>query len=189
MVDLPDCLAPGLLVSMPHLLDPNFRKTVVLMTAHDPEDGAMGFIANRPLPATVQDVLEGLDIAWHGDAREPVWSGGPVLPRSGWVLFGDDGGRDLDETQEVLPGLYLTASLDHLRELAQAPPERFRLLLGHSGWSGGQLESELSQGAWLTLPAVADELFEGDPEEAWSAAFRKVGIDPGSIVMPSPGIQ
>jgi putative transcriptional regulator len=181
-----DTIAPGLLLAMPQLVDPNFRRTVVLVTAHSP-DGAMGFVVNRALPVSMESVLEGLDLAWKGNSAQPVFQGGPVMPQSGWVLF-EQPERRIEDAQEVVPGLWLTASIESLRRLALAPPRRMRLLLGYAGWGGGQLESELTDGTWLLVPPTADLLFEADDEAMWEAGYRALGVDPSSV-FPSSGVQ
>jgi putative transcriptional regulator len=182
-----DRLAPGMLLAMPQLLDPNFRRTVILLSAHD-EDGSMGLVVNRPLGATVKEVLEGLGIPWNGAADTPTWGGGPVMPRTGWVLFEPEGGVVPGEVAEIAPGLCLSASIDTLRALARKPPRRFRLILGYSGWGGGQLEGELVEGAWMVSPVDVELVWEAAPDRAWAQAFRRLGIEPASIV-PSDGVQ
>jgi putative transcriptional regulator len=187
MFDVPEVIAPGFLLAMPQLRDPNFRRTVVFMSAHG-EEGAMGFVVNRVLPATVREVLEGLGIPWSGPDDVPVWGGGPVMPQSGWLLFENESPRVPGEAKEVLPGLWLSASIDTLRALAKKPPRRFRLLLGYSGWGAGQLENELAEGAWMLAPPDPDLIFDAPPDTAWSDAFRSLGIEPTRIV-PGGGIQ
>ena len=187
MIEAPSLLAPGFLVALPQLTDPNFRRSVILLTSHA-DDGAMGFVVNRPIPATVAEVLEGLDLPWMGASDEPVWSGGPVGQQSGFVLYGGAPADDDAAAEEVVPGLWLSASLDTLRSLGLRPPSRFRLLLGYAGWSPGQLESEVLEGAWMVLPPDPGLLFDTPHEQMWDAAFRRLGIDPFSIV-PGTGVQ
>ena len=182
-----ETLAPGILLAMPQLLDPNFRRTVVLITGHG-ADGTMGFVVNRRISATVEEVLEGLDIPWKGASGFPVWQGGPVMPQTGWVLFEAPAGSRFDDAGEVLSGLFMTASLDALRRLAAEPPARFRLLLGYSGWGSQQIERELAEGSWFYIPATMGLVFGTPPEEMWERAFRGLGVDPASIV-PGEGVQ
>jgi putative transcriptional regulator len=183
-----DALAPGFLISLPQLQDPNFRRSVVLMTGHG-EGGAQGFVVNRVLPATVPEVLAGLDVTWNGSEGEPVWGGGPVAPQSGWVLFegGPGGALDVD-AEEVFPGVHLSSSLETLRLLGQCPPRFFRLLLGYSGWGEGQLEAEIMEGSWTTIPADRDLLFRTDAEEMWGRAYQHLGIDP-TFIVPANGVN
>ena len=81
-------LAPTFLVAMPQLLDPNFRRTVVLLVHHD-EEGTFGIVLNRSTELTAPSLCATLDIAWHGTQAEPIGWGGPVQPQTGWVLFED----------------------------------------------------------------------------------------------------
>lgn len=182
-----DRIAPGLLLAMPSLLGGEFRRAVVLMTSHE-QEGAMGFIVNRPLAATMSQVLEDLDVAWMGDADAPVWAGGPVKPESGWILFSGKAREEIDGAVEVLPGLFLSASVELLGDLAAKPPRRFRLYLGHAGWGPGQLESEFIDGSWLLAPASVSFVFDTPPEQMWEAAFRQEGLDP-SVIVPDQGVQ
>ena len=78
-------IAPGLLVAMPQLEDPNFARSVVLMIRHS-EEGSFGIIANRPSEISLQQVLESLDLNWNGSPDAVVWSGGPVEPDTGFLL-------------------------------------------------------------------------------------------------------
>lgn len=188
MLEVPTRLAPGLLLALPQLRDPNFRRSVIVLTSHA-DDGAMGFVVNRPLPAAVPEVLDGLNVPWTGDPAEPVWAGGPVSQQSGFVLYDRPaGGEDDPQAEEVVPGLWLSASLDTLKRLGEQPPGHFRLMLGYAGWSPGQLESEVLDGSWISAPLDPGFLFSTPAEELWTRSFRRLGIDPASIV-PSDGVQ
>ena len=182
-----DSIAPGLLLAMPQLADPNFHHAVVLMTAHG-ADGAMGFVVNRQLPAPMKEVLEELDITWGGHVDDTAWLGGPVMQESGWILYDDDKGDTPDDAAELMPGVKITASIEALRRMAGRPPARFRLLLGHAGWEAGQLEREIVEGAWMLVPASPELIFETPAEDMWETAYRSLGVDPGSIV-PGGGVQ
>ena len=141
-------VAPGLLLSMPHLLDPNFTRAVVLMVEHN-DQGSFGLIINPPSNVAVAELLEQLDIDWQGRADDVVWSGGPVTPSTGWVLHQplpegfeippDDEDDDGAATIEVSPGISLSTSPALLKALSVDPPQRLRFLLGYAGWGPGQL--------------------------------------------------
>jgi putative transcriptional regulator len=182
-----DRIAPGLLLAMPSLLGDTFKRSVILMTAHEPE-GSMGFIVNRPLEATVEEVLEDLDIPWMGDSEATVWTGGPLKPESGWMLFSGKSSQEIEGAAEVLPGLYMSASVELLRDLAAKPPRRFRLYLGHAGWGPGQIEAELIEGSWMLAPAQASFVFDTPPDHQWETAFRQLGLDP-AVIIPDQGVQ
>ncbi|NQT11500.1 MAG: YqgE/AlgH family protein, partial [Planctomycetes bacterium] len=75
---------------------------------------------------------------------------------------------------EILPGLYFAAQRDHLEEILGQADRPFRIFVGHSGWGGGQLESELEEGAWFTTPATVDQVF-GDDDGLWRAVTQHIG--------------
>jgi putative transcriptional regulator len=179
-------IAPGLLVAMPQLEDPNFERSVVLMVEHS-DEGSWGLIMNRPSTIAVSDILSSLGISWAGDPEAVVWSGGPVQPRTGWLVHRPVPGGD-EETLEVTPGISLTTSPDRLRVLAMEPPQQVRFLMGYSGWGSGQLETELASGAWVNAEATPDLIFETPADEMWETTLRSLGIDPVTLV-PARGVH
>jgi putative transcriptional regulator len=181
-------LAPGLLLAMPQLVDPNFTRAVVLMVEHN-DQGSFGLRVNQPIEVTAEELLESMGIDWNGDPDMLVWSGGPVQPNSGWILHDPD---DLtpasaepmssEGTVLICPGVALSSSPDALRELASVPPDNLRLILGYSGWGPGQLASEMARGSWLHADADAELIFATPSEEMWEKALRSLGIDPEAII-------
>ncbi|MCP4443973.1 MAG: YqgE/AlgH family protein [Myxococcales bacterium] len=191
-------LAPGLLLSMPQLSDPNFTRAVVLMLEHD-EEGSFGLIVNQESELTVAELLKELDTEWTGAADESVWSGGPVMPGSGWMLhngsehLGPSSAtlRDaLDETGtlKVADGLFMSTSVGNIRILSQNPADRMRLILGYSGWSTGQLASEMAAGSWLHCDIDIDILFDCPARDMWERCLQSMGLSPETIVQ-SRGIH
>jgi putative transcriptional regulator len=175
-------LAPTFLVAMPQLLDPNFRRTVVLLIHHD-EEGTFGIVLNRDTEITAPSLCATLDIAWHGAAEEPIGWGGPVQPQTGWVLFDDEADFAYgDDVKQVDRGVRFAGSLDVLRRIAVAPPQRLRLLLGYAGWGPGQLESELAEGAWLLAPVSREVVFDVDTSRMWEHVLRSMGIEPATLI-------
>lgn len=182
---------------MPQVLDPFFHKSVVLLIQHDDKEGSFGFIVNRPTGIRVTEILKGMEVGWSGRDDALAYFGGPVQPQTGTVLFQpepgietespDDSeaeGSDLVESvSEVVPGLSITQHVGDLAQLAETPPDRFRLFLGYAGWGAGQLVEEILRNDWLTAPVSSDLVFAADPEGVWAAAVRSVGVDPA--VLPS----
>ncbi|HZQ81104.1 MAG TPA: YqgE/AlgH family protein [Gaiellaceae bacterium] len=156
-----------LLVSSPSLLDPNFRKTVVLIAHHD-EDGAMGLVLSHPSDVAANDVVPVLDGLPGADDR--VYVGGPVQPEAFMVLAEFE-----DVAQAAAP------IMDRLGFMpADAEPEdlairRLRLFAGYSGWGEGQLEAELEEDSWIIVDAVADDAFANDPDELWRTVLHRKG--------------
>ena len=173
-------LAPTLLLAMPQMEDPNFRRTVVLLCRHESE-GAMGLVVNRPTETLVSSVIDLKPPLQHDSGLE-IWVGGPVEPERGWLLLGFDPGTP--DAVTVADGIYLSASPEVLRAVLEqegsgVQPSRF--LLGYAGWGGGQLEAELAASAWLTVEASRRLIFGTDPEQMWETAIRSLGIDPYSL--------
>ena len=177
-------LAPGLLVSMPQLMDPNFTRAVVLMIEHN-EQGSFGLIVNDPTDLATAPLLDSMSIQWNGSRDAVIWTGGPVQPTSGWILHKPINGFDAgnETTISLLPGISLSTSEESLRSIASAPPEQVRVILGYAGWGPGQLALEMAQGSWLHAEANPDIVFDTDASEMWEKALRATGITPESVVV------
>ena len=163
-----DSLRGHLLIASPALSDPNFRRTVVLVTEHN-EDGAAGLVLNRP--SLVQVAAAVPDLESLVDEAEQVWVGGPVQPEAVLVL-----GEFLDPDDaavQVFESLGFP-SLDEPEEIVPATTRR-RVFAGYAGWGAGQLEEELANEDWILEPALADDAFTHEPDELWRAALRRKG--------------
>src|SRR5690606_18696624 len=173
----PTSLANQLLVALPSLADPNFARSVALICQYD-EDGAMGVVVNRASEFTLGDVFEQMGIETDDDAlaAQPVLAGGPVHAERGFVLH--DGEKEWDSSLVIGEGLYVTTSRDVLEAMARGEgPARSTVALGCAGWGAGQLEYELTENSWLTVPADAELLFATPLEARWQAAAGRIGVD------------
>ncbi len=173
-------LAPALLVAMPQLQDPNFRRAVVLLVEHD-EDGTFGLVVNRPLDLRVGALCESLAMRWNGEPSRRVGWGGPVRPDHGWVLAGDDEVESL-ELRPVADGIQVSSSPEVLRSLAEEAPQRFGIFLGYAGWGPGQLGREIAQGSWIVAPVSSRFVFDTACDDVWERVLRSLGIDPATLV-------
>jgi len=165
------------LLAMPAMSDPRFERAVIYMCAHN-EDGAMGIVINKPLDSIgFRELLGELDIQTSPDIRDvPVHFGGPVENQRGFVLHSKDYSHT--ETLLVDETIGLTATVKILRDMASGDgPVRSILALGYAGWGPGQLESEIQQNAWLTVPASDELLFDAANNEKWERAFNSIGVD------------
>lgn len=165
------------LIAMPGLADPNFSRTVTYICEHNAQ-GAMGIVVNRPINLHLGEMLDQLQIpASSVDARElPIYLGGPVQTDRGFVLHSGD--RVWDSTLRITPHVSVTTSKDILEAIAQGHGPAYALIaLGYAGWSGGQLEDEISANAWLSGPASDEILFLTPAEQRWHAAARLLGVD------------
>jgi putative transcriptional regulator len=159
-----DSLQGQLLISSPLLHDPNFRRTVVLMTHHD-EEGAMGLVLSRPSEIRVADAVPELaDL--HGD--ELVYVGGPVQPEAVVVLVEH-------ESEPELPIVGNIAFMQADADLDELDSVRARVFAGYSGWGPGQLEGELDESSWIVVPAEPDDAFAPDPDELWRTVLHRKG--------------
>ncbi len=157
-----------LLVASPGLLDPNFRRAVVLITEHN-DEGAAGLVLNRPSPAPVAEIVPQLEpLVENG---EQVWVGGPVQPNGVLVL-----GEFLDPEDAAVPlfGSLGFPALDEPEEVA-ARTIRRRVFAGYAGWGAGQLEDELGRDDWILEPSSPDDAFTEAPEELWADVLRRKG--------------
>jgi putative transcriptional regulator len=158
-----------LLVAGPALLDPNFRRTVVLLGEHG-EDGAMGVVLNRVSDVSVEDAVP--PIAGLADEGAFVHLGGPVQPQAIVVLADfvepHRAGALVLETIGFLPGdVEDGADLGELRNV--------RVFAGYAGWAPGQLEEELEEQSWVVLPARGSDVFTTAPETLWTDVLRRNG--------------
>ena len=163
-----DTLQGSLLIASPSLIDPNFWRTVVLVTEHSGE-GAAGLVINRPSPSPVSELVPQLEPLV--DDGEQVWVGGPVQPNSVLVL-----GEfvDVDEAAVPLFGSLGFPALDDPDDVVPITTRR-RVFAGYAGWEAGQLESELERDDWIVEPALADDAFTETPEELWADVLRRKG--------------
>ncbi|MCB1734712.1 MAG: YqgE/AlgH family protein [Gammaproteobacteria bacterium] len=165
------------LIAMPALSDPNFSRTVTYLCEHN-EDGAMGLVINRPLEITLDEIFKHMGI---GDAdpvvaAAPIYLGGPVQPDRGFVLHTPIGAWE--STLRVTDDIGVTTSQDVLKAMAEGKgPEHALVALGYAGWGTGQLEAEIIDNAWLSVPAESDIIFHLPSEQRWRAAAASLGID------------
>ncbi len=174
-----------LLVAMPGMEDTRFARSVIYLCAHS-EDGAMGIIINQAaVTVNFPQLLVQLEvIEKNAVTRLPnkagaiqVLKGGPVEAGRGFVLHSDDFYID-NSTLPIDDGISLTATIDILRAIADGDgPDRAVLALGYAGWSAGQLEDEIQQNGWLTIPAQQSLIFDTALESKYERAIRLLGID------------
>jgi putative transcriptional regulator len=172
-----DPKAGRLLVATPLLGDPNFKRAVILVVEHEEVQGTLGVVLNRPTEIGVGQVLE----QWTELASEPsvVFRGGPVAPNSALALAmipgpgqeEPDGWRPLDGAP-ALARLGLL-DLDTPPRLLGAAITSLRVYAGYAGWSPGQLESEIGEGAWYVLSAQPGDVFAADPSQLWRQVLRR----------------
>jgi len=183
-------LAPGLLlVASPELVDPPFRRTVVLLLAHG-DEGSVGVVLNRPSETSVQTVLP----AWERWVTRPraMYYGGPVATSSALCVGVRRAGSSQplgsmqDEIDALLdpvgPPLARVSGELVLVDL-EAEPQRtvealrgVRIYAGHAGWSPGQLDAEITQGSWYVLASDSDDILIDAGVDLWFRVLRRQGL-------------
>jgi len=174
------------LIAMPGLEDETFARSVIYMCEHSPR-GAMGLIINKPADISMRHLFDKVDLPLRREdlVQNPVSHGGPVQTERGFVLHDpirmdkpqEDGGSIYASTLTVPGGLEMTTSRDVLEALSSgAGPRRVLVTLGYSSWGEGQLESELAENTWLTVPASADVIFDVPMAERYDRALDLLGL-------------
>jgi putative transcriptional regulator len=174
-MESPDGLSGRLLVAQPHLLDPNFHRTVVLLLQHS-DEGALGVVLNRPSDVDLAEAVPGW--ADHGANPARVFGGGPVVDEGSAICLararqGIDG-----EVFKPLHGELGTIDIGRDPAEVGAHVDEIRLFAGYAGWTAGQLETEIEVGGWWVLDARHADVFTADPEHLWQAVL---GRQPGHL--------
>lgn len=161
-----ESLAGSLLLAHPGMKDPNFRRSVVLMSVHN-DEGAMGVVLNRPLKKRLGE-LSG-EFALGPLAAVPLFAGGPVqteqLVLAAWQIR-DDGFR-----------LHFGIEPDKAQELLAEDATQVRGFLGYSGWSAGQLEKEMQQNTWVVADVPEDLLTQTQDDSLWRVVLGREGAE------------
>jgi putative transcriptional regulator len=170
-------LQQQMLIAMPAMDDPNFSRSVTLLCQHN-EEGAIGITINRQSTITLGELFAQLDISCDNNEISSlmVLEGGPVNTDRGFVLHTPVEGYD--SSIKINDDIMVTTSRDILSAIAAGEgPQQFQVALGYAGWGDGQLESEMRQNAWLSVPADKGILFESALNRRWEQAVGKLGID------------
>ncbi|MEG3180286.1 YqgE/AlgH family protein [Sphingomonas sp. LT1P40] len=170
-------LTGQILLAMPGIGDPRFERSVIAMCAHD-EQGALGVgIGQRIAGLGLHELLGQFEIETGDVVDAPVYFGGPVETRRGFVLHSTDwSGQD---TVDVAGRWALSGTIDVLRAIAAGTgPSRWLVALGYAGWGEGQLDEEMTRHGWFNVPGDTALLYDVEVERRWERGFETVGIDP-----------
>lgn len=171
-----DALTGSFLISTPQMPDPRFEEQVIYICAHSNE-GAMGLAINKPSPAfSMVEILKGAGLPIPDIQLPPVHLGGPVELESAFILYRSE--YQTEYQLEVSPTISLSRETRVLEDIAwNRGPGKYLFLLGYTGWGPGQLEQELVEDGWLTVPAEDHIIFDLADEYKWKAAAMQYGID------------
>ena len=164
---------PGiLLIADPFLKDPNFLRTVVFLCEHK-EEGSFGFVLNRRYENTLDELIPGLD-----ELKLPVYYGGPVQMDT--IHFLHQYPDEIPGSEEVIKGVYWGGDFEKVVEMlknGKAHPDKIRFYIGYSGWSDGQLTTEMEEKSWLTVAGTRKLIFHRNYQEIWKESLKQLGGD------------
>lgn len=153
------------------MLDPNFKRTAVLLCEHSEEDGSIGFILNKKLDMRVDELIADFP---EFDTR--VFFGGPV--QTDTIHYVHNMGDLLEESRKVADGVWWGGSFEKLKFLITSrliTPANIRFFVGYSGWQDGQLREEMGIGSWVLADMHPNYLFKSRPEVLWSQIMSNKG--------------
>lgn len=160
-----------LLISEPFMADPNFKRSVVLLTEHG-EDGTVGYILNQVGNLLLKDVIQDL---WAADNQ--IYFGGPVAADT--LHFIHRAYDKLQSGEEIGNGIYWGGNFEMLKILINTnaiEESEVKFFMGYSGWDNGQLSRELEQNAWMVSDiSNAEIIFGNDDEQLWRDVIVNLG--------------
>ena len=159
-----------ILISEPFLNDPNFKRTIILLTEHG-DDGSVGFVMNKPTDYRIHEVIEDFP-----EFDSVVYYGGPVQLNTLQFIY--RGENVIEGSIEISPGLYWGGSFDILKALITSnavEASDFRFFLGYSGWIEGQIEDELKLNSWIVSDTTIENIFSDEPDKLWRETLKGMG--------------
>lgn len=156
IMDRGENLTGAVLVAHPLLRDPNFRQTVIFISRHSEDEGAMGFVLNRPVEVLLAD-----------ESQFPVYHGGPVEPDTMVVAS--------IQWRENPATVAFRSFTDMPTEDDRGWLAGMRIFAGYSGWSPGQLEKELEGQSWVVVAPNRELIEMREPGKVWHSVMRESG--------------
>lgn len=168
------------LLAEPFMLDPNFKRSAVLLCEHN-EEGSLGFIMNKPLNMQINELIEDFP-----EFESEVFFGGPV--QTDTIHYVHNVGDLLEESVSVVDGVYWGGNFEKLKFLVDSQlilPHNIRFFVGYSGWSEGQLMDEMTYGSWVLADMHANYLFKSKPKQLWRQVMYNKG-DAYTVIAQMP---
>lgn len=159
------------LLAEPFMIDPNFKRAVVLLCDHEREDGTVGFILNKPLSMKVEELVSDFP-----EFDSEIYYGGPVANDT--IHYLHNQGDLVPDSIPVSPGVYWGGDFEQIKFLISSKlilEKDIRFYVGYSGWSPGQLGDELKYGSWVLADMDPNYLFNTKPRELWSRVMDHKG--------------
>jgi len=173
-----------MLIAEPFMMDPNFKRAVILLTDHHRKEGTVGFVINKKTDLKINDLIENFP-----EIESNVFFGGPVAQET--LHYIHTVGDILDESVEIAKGVYWGGNYEKLKFLIESKlvlPKDIRFYVGYSGWTEGQLDAEIKHGSWLTSEFFPNYIFGVKNRVLWSKILNNKG-DRYSVIAQMPDGQ
>ncbi|MEJ7609798.1 MAG: YqgE/AlgH family protein [Ferruginibacter sp.] len=160
-----------LLIAEPFLKDPSFARSVVLICRHTAEEGTFGFSLHQQSAATLDEIIPGME-----GIEIPVFRGGPV--QTDTLHYLHQYPEFFPDAVRIAEGIYWGGEFEILKQLIKdetIDPGKIKFFLGYSGWSAGQLDEEMKENTWLTVPSDSGMIFDIPNDEIWNASLNRLG--------------
>ena len=176
-------LAGKLIIAMPTMSDPRFKRSVVCICAHN-EDGAIGIIINKIIESlSFSKIIKQLKLKKNmtkNDYKDHIYFGGPVETERGFILHSSD--YSSENSTSINSEISMTASTEILQALIDGNgPNKSIVALGYAGWGPGQLDTEIQSNAWLSVESDLELVFSAKTAEKWDMALEKIGVNPALL--------
>jgi putative transcriptional regulator len=160
------------LLSEPFLQDANFSRAVVLVCEHEEESGTVGFVLNKPSILNLGDLVTELDFL-----TAEVFVGGPVEQNTLHFIY--KGEQLVLDSKPLGSELWWGGDFPSLIQCIHTGKlnlSQVRFFMGYSGWSAGQLETELLEDTWIVYTdPISDVLYSDSPDQLWRSLMRRLG--------------
>ena len=166
-----------LLISVPHMNDDIFRRSVIYICEHN-LNGAMGLIINKPMENIIskdQNSINHLNSNYFENLKMKLYYGGPILVEKIIALHTNE--LKIEGTISLNNKVSISSGKEIIREIEKKINSNYKFFHGHSGWSSGQLEREIENGDWLLQSSKIDLLFNLKAEKIWENAIESLGIN------------
>ncbi len=175
-------IKPGqILIAEPFMLDPNFKRSVVMVCENNEKEGVVGFVLNKAMDVTVNSVMRNFP-----EFDSKCYFGGPVATDT--IHYIHDVGDILEESIPIMENLYWGGNFEQLQLLIEQElilPRNIKFFIGYTGWSPGQLESELKMGSWIVSEMDFNYAFYKNPRRLWKNSLINKG-DVYSVISQMP---
>lgn len=158
-----------LLISEPFNPEPNFKRSVVLISQHNPL-GSIGFILNKPTQLRVDEALDDFP-----EFDAPVFWGGMLQLDSIYYIHTIE---SLEGKKKIADGIYWGGNYTQLKvliETGQIDSTQIKFIAGFSAWEPEELEDQIRQNNWWLTNADLETTFMDEPTEVWGNVLQKTG--------------